>query len=241
MKIYLCNYSDLSYRKRQEDMTIRNNSTKTFDEVFSYTREWLETTDFYKENRHILDQPRGNGYWLWKPYIILDAMSKMEYGDAIFYIDCGDVFGKNFNKVIQKEFQNRDYLVRFSSNKQEKYTKADCFVYMDCFNFTYLNAPQVEAGVIGFKKTDTNINFINEWLSYAKDERILTDIPNQSEAKNADSFIDHRHDQSILNNLLVKYNFLYHSDNLNSFTSCNIEEKDLQPLLSVLDRLDNPL
>ena len=44
------------------------------DEATMYTREWLETQDFYKNGksvRYILDQPRGNGYWLWKIFLIL--------------------------------------------------------------------------------------------------------------------------------------------------------------------------
>ena len=61
MKIYLCNYSDMSYRNKQKEITYRNDEHKTFSDVFSYTREWLETTDFYKDNNNILDQSRGNG------------------------------------------------------------------------------------------------------------------------------------------------------------------------------------
>ena len=150
-------------------------------------------------------------------------------------------FSKNFNKAIEKDFQNRDYMVRFSIQEQKKYTKADCFVYMDCLNPKFFNAFQVEAGLLGFRKTDSNIKFITEWLDYAKDERILTDIPNQSYVKNSKSFIDHRHDQSILNNLLVKYDYLHHSDNLALFTSCNVENQDKQKLLWLLDNLEDPL
>jgi len=51
----------MSYRNKQKEITYRNDEHKTFSDVFSYTREWLETTDFYKDNNNILDQSRGNG------------------------------------------------------------------------------------------------------------------------------------------------------------------------------------
>ena len=37
---------------------------------------------FYETHKEILDMPKGVGYWLWKPYIILDAMNRI----AIFCI-----------------------------------------------------------------------------------------------------------------------------------------------------------
>ena len=76
---------------------------------------------------------------------------------------------------------------------------------MDCDKTNYWNADQVEAGIIAFKKTDENILFLQEWLEYAKNKYILTDHPNTSGKANFDSFIDHRHDQSILTNLCIKY------------------------------------
>jgi hypothetical protein len=55
------------------------------DTILSWTRDKLKATDFYEQNRQILDRPRGGGYWLWKPYIILDALQKSDPGDVILY------------------------------------------------------------------------------------------------------------------------------------------------------------
>jgi hypothetical protein len=31
-------------------------------------------TEFYQEHKQILDRNKGGGYWLWKPFIILEAL-----------------------------------------------------------------------------------------------------------------------------------------------------------------------
>ena len=61
-----------------------------------YSREDIEKTEFYKDNKEILDSEMGDGYWLWKPYVILDAMNKLDEGDVILYdeIKCSKCLDK---------------------------------------------------------------------------------------------------------------------------------------------------
>ena len=33
--------------------------------------------------------PRGFGYWLWKPRVILDKLQKVNYDDIVVYTNCG--------------------------------------------------------------------------------------------------------------------------------------------------------
>ena len=65
-----------------------------------FTREGIESSLFYKENKEILDNPVVNGYWAWKPYIILNAMNRLNDGDIVLYADCGDMFHPNINKYV---------------------------------------------------------------------------------------------------------------------------------------------
>jgi hypothetical protein len=70
----------------------------------------------------------------------------------------------------------------------------------------YLSQNQLLASYILMRKNDFVINFINEWLNYAKDYRIITDATNECGLPNYPEFVDHRHDQSILSLLGRKYN-----------------------------------
>jgi hypothetical protein len=56
------------------------------------------------------------------------------------------------------------------------------------------------------KKNDFVVSFIDEWLTYSEDYRLITDSPNECGLNNYPEFYDHRHDQSILSLLGRKYN-----------------------------------
>ena len=86
-------YSNHRFAERMDQLLLKADSLGLRSR--GYTREWLEQTEFYQQQKHILDQPRGNGYWLWKPYIIYDAVCRANPGDIIFYMDCGDDYHPN--------------------------------------------------------------------------------------------------------------------------------------------------
>ena len=44
-----------------------------------FNRKQLESTKFYKDNKKILDQDKGAGWWLWKPYYILEVLKKSKF------------------------------------------------------------------------------------------------------------------------------------------------------------------
>lgn len=207
MNITYINYSDINYREHQNTLieyVIKNN---LFDSSIAYTREWLEKTDFYQENKNILDRDRLSGYALWKPYIIIDALNRVEKDDVVVYMDCGDIPYPGIYECVKEYMKDHDqYFITGNHTTVHKwYTKRDCFYYMKCDEKKYWDAIQLEDGFMAFKKTRFNFEFLNEFLKYCCDERIVTDIPNQCGLENLEGFKDHRHDQSIVTNLQIKY------------------------------------
>jgi len=77
-RVVLVCYADKKYEKFQNRLIETNKNNKQFDEVFIYNREWLETTEFYAQNKELLDQERGGGYWAWKPFIILESLKRLK-------------------------------------------------------------------------------------------------------------------------------------------------------------------
>lgn len=219
METNFITYSDSHYKDKQ--IILNGLGQEEFNVVRSYDREWLITTDFYNDNKKILDEKRGAGYWLWKPYIILDVLNKIEFNDIIFYLDCGDTFTSGLNSALVNHFKNDDALLTFGGhNLQSTYTKRDCFIKMDCDDPSYHNHIQLEAGIVAFKKTPRIMTVVKEWLNYCRDEEILTDLPNRH-GINLPDFIDHRHDQSVLTNLAIKYG-LSINRNLRKYVTCNV-------------------
>jgi hypothetical protein len=61
---------------------------------------------------------------------------------------------------------------------------------------------QLEAGLIGLRANGENAALVEEWMRWMQDDAIVTDSP--SNYPNHPDFMEHRHDQSILTNLVLR-------------------------------------
>lgn len=202
----LINYAHGQYVKSQKACSKSALDIGGFDKVIEYGYDDIDE-NFRKENAHILDQPRGVGYWVWKPYFILKTLHQINNDDILMYIDSGTLFIDSFNKFIDicKNDEKGVVLFQLVGHINQTWTKRDCFHYMNCENLKSVKAFQMAGTFLLFRKNDFVINFVSEWLEYCKDERIITDKENTCGKPNFPNFRDHRHDQSILSLLQVKY------------------------------------
>lgn len=204
--ITMINYATSGFYKSQEKL---NRSARKFgvDQVKSFREKDLQGTAFYEKNKKILRQPRGGGYWIWKPYFILEVMSKSKENDMVMYCDSGIEVVRPLNPLIDicKKQKSGIMLFRTHSLLNKAWTKRDCFVLMKCDAPKYWNAEQLMGSFAIFLNNDKNRKFVREWLTYCCNENIVSDVPNQCGLKNLPKFKDHRHDQSVLSLLAVKH------------------------------------
>lgn len=101
MKKYFINYANTveKYLKQQEINLDSAKKNLNFDEYICYTDKDIDF-DFYEKNKFILNQRRGAGYWLWKPYVILKTLNQMQNGDLLFYLDVDHVIVEKPNVDI---------------------------------------------------------------------------------------------------------------------------------------------
>src|SRR5688572_18740057 len=78
---------------------------------------------FFEMNKEILTQPRGAGYWLWKPYIIYREMLTMQDGDVLVYSDSGIEFIASMNHIIER--MKDDFFFFSNGWKNEYWCKGD--------------------------------------------------------------------------------------------------------------------
>ena len=147
---------------------------------------------------------RGFGYWLWKPYILIEELKNLQPDEILLYLDSADKPEKSLFDIINNHMVENDNLFINRGYKNGDWTKKDCFTLMNCDDEKYYNSVQLEAGIICLKNTKSNMDLLNEWFFYCKNEQILTDSPNQYNENNLPGFMDHRHDQSILTNIILK-------------------------------------
>jgi hypothetical protein len=181
--------------------------------AIQWRRADIQRTAFYLEHRDVLDRPRGAGYWLWKPYIILQELQGLSDGDFLVYSDCGhpekptrirrplhvltDWCEANVGGMLPGI-----YIPRYGRNAI--WTKGECFAVMGCDAPMFWDHPQIQAGISVWQKHEASIAFVREWLQWCcvpaaiLDERIDPAIPD------APDFQSHRHDQSVLTLLTLK-------------------------------------
>jgi hypothetical protein len=160
--------------------------------------------EFKNIHSDILKQSRGAGYWLWKPYIILDMLNKINDGDYLIYMDSGCKLLESPDSYLDL-IDSKGILAFSMVQKTSKWTKGDCFFEINDAEDTYKYADvnQVQGTYIFFKKCAYAVDFVNKWLEYCTMENILTDSPNKK-LENLSDFIEHRHDQSIFSLLAYK-------------------------------------
>lgn len=162
--------------------------------------------EFKIKNKNILEQKRGAGYWLWKPYIINKKLKEIPKDDYLIYMDSGACFVRN-PQIFIEMIDKRGILLFDMIQKMSRWTKGDCFFKLTEFKdiSVYKEKNQIQATYIFLKKCDFSLSFIEKWLNKCEDEDLITDKKNVY-MENSQDFIDHRHDQSILSLLAFKEN-----------------------------------
>ncbi|QDD01802.1 hypothetical protein FIT69_04350 [Candidatus Methylopumilus planktonicus] len=189
-QVEACNFIDQTLVVAEEESDL----FKSFHKSFS---------KFVKKN------PRGYGYWIWKPYIIKKYMPKLKHGDILIYADIGcelsPVAFKKFNQYKQ-HLQNNDLLTFSTFNRQSEFHWCKKEV-LELFNLpkNRLDEEQVCATFFMIKVSDFSINLINDWFNLAKAKNFKY-INDNCSKKQFPEFIEHRHDQAIFSMLIKKNN-----------------------------------
>ena len=202
MKKILLKYADGRFLESQKLNAQTGLGIGGFDTAITLGRKNLDA-EFCARNQFLLSQKRGAGYWVWKPYIILQTLRHvMQDDDVLFYSDSGAHFLANTRPYLDICLSHPEKPVLLfelaARMTNRNWTKRDCFVLMDADRQPYLDQPQILSGYIVCGKNRYTMDFFAEWLRFAQDERAVTDMRNQCGLPNYPGFVEHRHDQSIL-------------------------------------------
>lgn len=177
------------------------------NKILQYGPEDLDEK-FKNENHEILSSKRGAGYWLWKPYVINDAMDKIREGDYLVYADSGSFYIKNIRYIINFiEKEKTDIFLGQLEHKESKYSKRDAFYYIGVDGLGFEKSNQYEASFILIRKSTKTSDFVKKWLMYSCDRRIISDDENTCGLPNYKGFIENRYDQTVLSLVAKKYGY----------------------------------
>lgn len=202
MKTFFVNYATPDYKDAQTNSCMLAINAG-FDRIIPCGPATL-TEQFKKEHEVILSQKAGAGCCLWKPRIILDILSEMEYGDFILYMDVTDVFCKEIREFALSHLNDHGQFFIQTVHKARNFTRKKCFELMGCDTPEYWEAKHVEAGCIGLLKNSFNILLVEEWLKWCSIPDVVIRTP-QPDPNSFEDFQRHTYDQSILSNMVIKY------------------------------------
>ena len=204
-------FGNINYMNSLKRIRNEAKNMKIFDNILTLNERDLENRcpifwDSHKD--FILKNPRGYGYWLWKPFIILKTLESMNDNDILLYSDAGCSFNKsglprmyNYLNIVKN---NSSGVLSFQLQHNIKnYTKMDLLDYLGMNNTETLNSKMLVGGIIFFRKCENTIKLVNEWYKISCNYHLIDDT--KSILTNDISFIEHRHDQSVLSLLIKKY------------------------------------
>lgn len=178
-------------------------SFSLFDEIHAWNEKDCDP-EFWEEHRTFIESnPRGYGYWLWKPYINLKLLSQVEEGDIIVYADGGC----QLNNTPSSQARLKEYvelartsphgMVSFSLRyfPDTRFTKMDTAVALHATE--YMETKQLVGGIFVMRKCGGTISLFENFYEACKKDNyhLITDTP--SIVPNASDFQEHRHDQSV--------------------------------------------
>ena len=167
------------------------------DSIVSYDVADLDL-DFRTAHKTILEAPRGGGFWLWKPYLILATLLATD-AEYVVYCDVHATTTESAN-VWKARVATQPVAGYEWPAPEAAYTKRKCIA---SFGAQLLpNAPellqtnQVVATIIAIRNTQEARDFVSAWLQHCLIDGVIDDSkrPGETEAR---EFVDHRHDQSV--------------------------------------------
>lgn len=199
-----------TYAQVAKDFGVFNSIT-----VFSNFNCFDFCPDLLKHKEYMPTTKRGYGYWIWKFYIVREFLNTIPENDIVLYTDIGCTFNYDGRKRMYEYFDmvNEHNSLLFELDHLESaYTKMDTYKRIFPYNDEYLSTYQRCSGIFFLKNTKFNKEVLNELkiIHAENDYRYVTDDP--SEIPNHESFVEHRHDQSLLSLIGKKYNFFAISD-----------------------------
>lgn len=214
--VYLASFASNTMHDALIRITNQAKEFELFDTIFAYTEaDLMKDTEFWnKHSDFILSNPRGYGYWIWKPYLIKKTLEQINDGDILLYLDVGcELNIKGSKKLLEyiEDVKNKKFMGTSAVSTEIRYTKMDLLKFFNVENNkNLLRKKHMQSGCLLMTKCKEVIHVIDTWNDICFNNYHLIDDTPSIETNNI-RFKDHRHDQSVLN-MIVKTNNMTNYD-----------------------------
>lgn len=212
------------------------NNMNFFSHICGHTEQTLkEDISFWSKHQSFIENnPRGYGYWLWKPYLIKKHLEQLDDDDIIIYADAGCELNPNglqrlneYIEMLDNDTTNSGILkFQLVGHRIYEWTKKKVLEYFNSNENeknNYMNLP----GILFIKKNQNSVNFINDWYEISCNYELIND---ELSADENPLFKLPRHDQCIYTLLGNRYNYINIPDE--TFFHPNWEDGSKYPILA---------
>ena len=158
----------------EEALSDATSGVTSFD-VVSFGPDSLDD-EFYKQNKLLLSQKRGGGYWLWKPYI-LKAMLEATNAEFVIYCDCGSIILKPLAAVLKALHLSGAKILAFDTSSngwiEHQWTKGQVLRAMNATDPAISATGQIAGGVSIWHRSSESIRIVDEWLKFMQNPAFL--------------------------------------------------------------------
>jgi len=211
------------------------------DAVWVMDDVWLEhkRPGYWEKTRYFREHPgrRGVDWFVFKPFVILDAFRRLQPGDVLLYVD-GDTYPIAPLGPLFARCRADGGVMLFSAIGcvNRAWTKRDAFVAMGCDEPAYHDAQHAVARFILFENCGAFPveRFLGEWLGFTASPFVNTFDPSVLGLPELEGFKQNRCEQSVLTNLAVKYGVRLYREAC-QFGADNPLDQDLYPQTFIQD------
>lgn len=207
-RTFFINYADSGFAKAQHLSSWTAKHFGGFDKIIEYGPDSIDP-EFCFKHKDTFAIKRGAGLWLWKPYIIMKTLERMDEGDYLFYCDAGAFLIKSCDYIFEG-MMDGDIWVSDIPLIEREWTKPALIDEVKVDNSDrILNSNQIQATIIGIRKSDASMVFVKKWYDLCCTPAFLW--PMRSDEPHGECK-SHREDQSILSVLCKVQGIQAHRD-----------------------------
>jgi len=155
--------------------------------------------------KFIQRNPRGNGYWIWKPFLSLELLKNLPKGHILAYLDSGcelSIIGHSiWNHFVRQAAQHGSLFFSLPYIEAE-WTKQETLSAMG-LSGEHLESMQIQATWFMLRVDDESLELLGRWHEFCQKDDYALLIDTRNATIQSPMFHEHRHDQSILS-ILVK-------------------------------------
>tara|TARA_B110000971_G_C20024472_1_gene508065 strand:+ start:118 stop:831 length:714 start_codon:yes stop_codon:yes gene_type:complete len=198
--IHLITYGDEKYNNTKKRLYNEALNTRWFDSITLYNQHDLNN-NFKKRFKRILEESRGGGYWIWKPYVIKKKLDEINDGDVLIYLDAGCSINSNgkqrLDEYVNMLKTSNSGVISFQMHQhlEKVWTTKEIFNSFNIdINDNIANTGQIIGGIVVLIKNANSVKLVNMWNNTLINNPLLfTDYYKNQYPY----FNENRHDQSI--------------------------------------------